>query len=160
MAKTQILNVVRATKEHARFMINNLYSEEIREIEAHGISVEFGVMFSFSRAQHCWVAEAPEGPVCMWGISPDSSLLGGAMAWMLTSTLLDKYAKDVIRRIRPFVEDLCEEYGSLEAYVDSRHTKSLRFFEWLGFKITPQGIPVGPNGIPFNKITRRAGYVR
>ena len=143
MQKPQVISVVRATPEHVRWLINNLYPADVVEILAHGVSVERGVWESYYLAQHVWVGIAEDGIVCMWGVSKAASLLGGASAWMLTSTLIDKYARHFIRRVRPYVEALQQEYGYIENYVDSRHARALRFFEWLGFQIE-DGMLVGP----------------
>ena len=158
MSSPQILNVVKATREHAEFVAANLYPEEVREIEAYGFTAADGVMFSFHKAKHCWVADSPDGVVCMWGVSSDGTLIGGTAAWMVTTTLLDKYARSVLRQIKPRLYELCEQCNGLEAFVDSRHERALRFFEWLGFDIS-NGIPVGKQGIPFHKITLRPDNV-
>lgn len=154
MVKSQILDIVPATLEHVEFMIHNLPDYEIEEIEGHGISVEDGIRMSFKLSDQIWVALAPEGPVCMWGIKKARTLLGSASAWMLTSNLIVKYARPFLKQAKPYVKNLVEQEGLIETYMDSRHADAVRFYEWLGFTIEG-GILVGPTKIPFFKIFMR-----
>ena len=155
MQKPQVISVVRATPEHIRWLVENLYPADIAEIEAYGVSVGQALWGSFGLAAHCWAAVVEDGVVCVWGVSKEKSLLGGAVAWMLTSNLIDKYSRPFLRGAQPHLAALCSEYGYLENYVDSRHVRALRFFKWLGFEIE-DGMLVGPNKILFHKICLRS----
>lgn len=161
MARMQVLNVRRATEADARFIIDNILPEDIAEIEAFGVTVEQGVMFSFNHAGQVWVADSPDGPVCMWGLSKGSSLIGGASAWLMTSSLIDKYSRHFLRDVKPYIKALGEQYGYVENYIDSRHERALRFFQWLGFEINKEnGMLIGPQNIPFYKVCLRMQHVR
>lgn len=161
MAKSQILDIIRANDSHVRFMVDNIYPADKIEIETHGCTVEEGVKFSYQLAGQSWVAMSEDGPVCMWGLSRSKSLLGGASAWLITSTLIDKYSRSFIRQAKPYIHDMCATVGYVQNYVDSRHARALRFFEWLGFTVDRDSdMLIGPEKIPFYKICLRMHYGR
>lgn len=150
-----ILDIISASPAHVEFMVNNLHPDDVEEIRVCGFSTSFGVHETVRRSQQVWVALAPEGPVCMWGVERNSTLLGGVAGWLLTSNLIGKYAKPFIRQAKPCIVALGEQYGYIENFVDSRHKSALRFFEWLGFNINTNGVLVGSQQIPFYRVCLR-----
>lgn len=161
MAKIVVLDIVRATDEHVRFVIDNLHPSDEREVKAFGLPVDCAIKISIEFADQVWVALSPDGPVCMWGITKAKTLLGAASAWLLTTKLIDKYSRAFLRQVRPHIKEIVDETGYLENFIDSRHERALKFFEWLGFQIEPEsGILIGPQRIPFHKVCYRSlhGY--
>lgn len=154
MAKAQVITIRPATRDDALFIAANIYTADKYELEAVGFTAEEGVLNSFEESPNCWVADTEDGPMCIWGVCRCSSVLGGVNPWLITSVLLDKYTKYFIRGARAVLRDMAGEHGYLETYVDSRHTRALRFLEWLGFNMA-EGIIVGAHNVPFHRFSLR-----
>jgi hypothetical protein len=154
MGEAQIVTILRATRAHAEYVAGNIYNADRYELEATGLSAYAGVMVSFEESSHVWAAVSEEGVICIWGVCRSTSLLGGVNPWLITSTLIDKYAKHFLRGARAVLRDMVGECGYLETFVDSRHTRALRFLEWLGFNMS-EGLLVGAHGVPFHRFSLR-----
>jgi len=151
MDEVQVLTIRQATLEDMEYIINNMYPADIEEVKACGWSPYEAVTLSVQKSEQVWVASAPEGAVCIWGVER-TTLIGGALGWLLTSNLIDKYSRPFLRQAKSCIVDLHKQYGYIDNYVDSRHTRALRFLEWLGFEIASKGVYVGTQQVPFYKV--------
>lgn len=152
MGKAEEVNIIKATTEHGCWLSEHLNDMDAAEVAATGLPASVVVLGSLENSAHAWTAICEEGIICMWGISRNSSMLGTAVPWLLTSPLIDKYARHFARHAVVIVNEMRKEYQFLESMVDSRHERALRFLNWLGFTIS-EGQPVGPNRVPFHKFS-------
>lgn len=147
-----MLDIIPATMEHVDFVIKNITKEDAEEIKAYGITVDVGVRSTYLDSDFAWSAVAEEGVVCCWGLKRYKTLIGGgSQGWLVTTNLLTKYSRPFIREAKERLLALAKEPGYIEGYVDSRHQRALRFFEWLGFDLSGD-IFTGPDKIPFKRI--------
>lgn len=89
--------------------------------------------------------------VAIFGCSGETGGVG--VPWMLASPLLTKIRKPFLRECRVFLEEMSENYTTLENVAWSKNTEHIRWLTWLGFKFQP-GVPMGPDKeiyIPFYK---------
>lgn len=92
---------------------------------------------------------------CIFGVYKTSPISVVAVPWFLASHDLPKYARRFLRCSKWVVEDWKRQYPRMENYVDARHTRSIRWIEWLGFTLYPPinfGIEQKPFH-PFDMVT-------
>lgn len=85
-------------------------------------------------------------PVAIFGVT--STHIGGQI-WMLGTSEVDKHKKAVLKISKEQVQQFREEFEYLYNFVDARHTKSIRWLQWLGFELL-ESLPYGPFRMPFH----------
>lgn len=94
-------------------------------------------------------------PVCLFGVSSNTALSFTGTPWMLATDELELHQKPFIRRCRPVMAEMKEEFDLLRNWVDARNTIAIRWLEWLGFEVhEPQ--PFGVEGLPFHLFEMRS----
>lgn len=83
---------------------------------------------------------------------------GGAIVWMLTSTLVERHPIAFLRLSRYVVEALLARYGALVNAIDARYETAIRWAKWLGFTVYPPE-PFGVAGLPFCRIEIGGAHV-
>lgn len=85
----------------------------------------------------------------MGGISQVSFLSDYACPWLLCTDSIQKYKKTFMTETRSQVDEWVKTYGTLRNVVYSKHERSKRWLQWLGFKLGP-AVPLGPEGALFH----------
>lgn len=94
------------------------------------------------------VARVGGEPVCIYGLGFGSVTGGMARPWLLGTDAVEWHCLTFLRSNRRVVREWSERFD-LENYVDARHTMSVKWLKWLGFKIgAPE--PFGPFGYQFH----------
>lgn len=88
--------------------------------------------------------------VCVYGISPKTTLSDIGIPWMLGTDRVRRNAKQVTLDTRAFMAAARERYRLLENYVDARNKPSVRWLQRVGFTLEPAA-PWGKAGLPFHR---------
>lgn len=80
-----------------------------------------------------WTAYEDNEPICIFGVVPTETP-GTGVIWMLGTPLLDRKAKELVRRSKQWVEHFQDDYRVLFNYVDCDNTRTLRWLRALGFR--------------------------
>jgi hypothetical protein len=103
---------------------------------------------SVERSAMAWAGLADGQLVCLFGVVPLSLVGITGVPWLLGSDAVCSYSRQFLRRNKAFVGEMLREYPRLVNVVDARNDVSIRWLQWLGFKMgKPQ--PMGARGLPF-----------
>ncbi len=84
---------------------------------------------------HAWAAYGDGQLGALVGICPKSMTSDQAMPWMLPTDLVKVYARPFLRRSRQFIAEARALYPELYGYVEAENETSVKWLEWLGFKV-------------------------
>lgn len=99
-----------------------------------------------------WVVDGQ--PACMFGIT--GSVFGQVgHPWFLSTALVEKNSRFFVRQCRRYLKEMLKLFPVLENYVDARYACSIRWLEWMGFKLDAPS-PYGPLGVPFRRFELKA----
>jgi hypothetical protein len=124
------------------------------ECEALGLTALEALQHSFDASLVADTAHIDGSPAAIWGLVPQGLLTRKAWIWMLGTPAVQANAKALLKMSAYFVEWAHETYPILDALIDSRHEKALRWVAWLGFQ--PTGATVVAQGVTFIAYERRS----
>jgi hypothetical protein len=142
--------IVTATKTHALMMAPNMREVEKREVrDACGRQPAAALIFELDRSSVAWAWIVNGEVACMFGIVAPTLLDSVSYPWFLTTPLVETHARQFARACKTLLPELLEAHPRLVGMVDSRHTLSVRWLQWLGARIGP-AMQWGVAGAPFH----------
>ena len=69
----------------------------------------------------------------VWGYGPTRFLGPTAIAWLLTTAVVEQNPVRFLRSSRRIVNYMLEQYETVVIAVDARYTVAVRWLQWLGF---------------------------
>jgi hypothetical protein len=148
-----VIEIVRATMDHAADLAPRLRALDLAEIEAaSGRPVSEVLAESLDRA--LWSeAVLVEGRVeALGGLGTFSMMFGPGVPWLVGSDRLTERARWFLGESRRQVRRMLGQYQRLENRVDARNAPAIRYLRWLGFTLEPAR-PWGHAGLPFHPFT-------
>lgn len=104
-----------------------------------------GLMLS----DECWtIVDAKGTPTAMFGVGEGLKKDDGVI-WLLASKNWPNIIKKVIRSTKPFISRFHLRYRILWNLIDIRHTTSIRWLKWAGFRVEQIIDEFGPEKRPF-----------
>lgn len=110
---------------------------------------------SVAASRDPWVGRVNGEAVCAFGVSQRTILDDKGIPWLLGTPEIREHARVFLRVSKQWVAAQAERFATLENFVDSRHTRAVKWLSWLGFTIEPAQ-PFGPDGVPFHHFHMRA----
>ncbi len=152
-----------ATLVHADELSRNLRPEDAAEVIA-ATGRELAPVLVDSVEMSTWAIAVffDDQLACIWGVAPlpDGSVNARVGAvWMLTSPVVERYAKTFWRLCCWAVRLLTEEWDVLVNAIDVRHSKALRWARRLGFRLEAPA-PFGAAGLDFCRFVLRKEDLR
>ena len=145
------MNEVKVTEDwHVERLGSTMNREDVDAVRAMADMGPHDALTSsvdHSTKSFTWLADGDVG--CIWGYSSETYLSTSAQPWMLGSPLIMKNPRYFLRGCRQFYDLLLDRHELLYNYIDARHTRSLRWIEWLGATVHPAA-PIGVAGMPFH----------
>ena len=139
-----------ATHEDAIEMAPHMRRCDVDEIMAsHGVRPLDALEHVVEYSDIARVGRADGEIVCMFGVRAFTMLSDKAAIWMLGTDLMDKHSIRFLRENAAELADISKEFVLIENWCDARNTKTLRWLEWLGFKIE-DAEPYGLLNLPFH----------
>lgn len=123
---------------------------------ASGRSPISALSFSYRHSSLTWTALFDGRPEVMWGVGDINILIGIGAPWLLGTDAVEENFRAFLRISRDWPAQLLSRYRLLRNVVDARNTVSLRWLEWLGFRLFE---PVEINGHPFRLFEMGETYV-
>lgn len=143
------IKLIPTTISHCIRVAKYMREEEKREIEATGESPEQAIIRSFNSS--FWVRTGVDKHNQPLGITGLAYLDNKWVSpWLLCTADVLKYWRPFLRTCKKELIEIEEKYPNLINAIDMRYTKSIRWAEWLGFRIDK---PHMVNGVPFCTIT-------
>jgi hypothetical protein len=136
----------------AQMLETGLRAADVQEIEAGSpFPVDVTLRRSYILSERKWVYLIDGRPHVMWGVAPAQipGLSNAGCPWLLATEEISKHKLTLIKNTKRFVADMSRGYSRLINVVDARHTESIRWLTWAGFKVAPAPIPLGSRGMPF-----------
>ena len=99
----------------------------------------------FARSVECNAALYDGRVMCIWGVVPEGTILGGRVGcvWMLTSDLVEKYPLAFYRQCKVELRGLMSRWDVLSNFIACSHAKAIRWAKRLGLQFgnpEPYGI--------------------
>lgn len=119
-----------------------------------GYSPVEAIIESWAHSRETWTAAFNGQVAAMFGVArhpAGTELAPMTVAWLLTTTTVDKYPILFYKHCKERLAQISERYGLLFNYVDARHVRALEWAARLGFKVH-EAIPFGKNGEKFHPI--------
>jgi hypothetical protein len=94
--------------------------------------------------------QGPTAPAVIFGIGP-SLEKGLGVPWLLATEEIERHPVTFYRASRRLFKEVSAGYERLVNWVDARNVLSLRWLEWLGFRMEP-AVPFGAMGLGFHRM--------
>lgn len=127
--------------------ISKMRVEDVEEILALDVEPAQAVAQSIGRCARAWLVLFDGEPAYLYGYRPMET--GVSLVWMLSAEACNRHPKAFLRSTRKELEALFAEVGgTFINMIDARHTRALRWAEWLGAEFG-RAAPWGPKALPF-----------
>lgn len=142
-------SVVPVEPKHMVELASTMAAEDRLETGVDGETPLEAISKSVMVSRDTKVLLADDKVVCMYGVGTVSLIGGIGVPWLLASNLVKTHARAFIRYSLKWRDEMRQDYRFLTNYVDARHTRAMRWLEWLGAVMDPTPFPMGPNKVPF-----------
>jgi hypothetical protein len=141
------ITVVAARPAHIRAIAARMRAADREEVfAASGRSPLSALSFSYRHSCQAWTALFDGRPEVMWGVGDLDILTGIGAPWLLGTDAVETNFRGFLRISKHWPAQLLGRYRLLRNVVDARNAVSLRWLEWLGFRLFE---PVQINGHAF-----------
>lgn len=123
------------TTEDIEYLIKHLSVEDEREILCQGVSLEWAITSSIENSAEVVSIFDDDKLLCITGLVHDNGLVPRAYPWLLGTTAMQKYRRQVLLYSKKFILDWRTAYGKLENYVDARHHRAIQWLTHLGAEL-------------------------
>lgn len=130
----------------------NMRDMDALECRAHGHHPLDALRAGLRGSVEPLVVEGPHGPLCAFGIIPQSILDGLARPWLLGTHDVPRYARALLGLPKPYVAAWLAEWPKLENWVHRDNHASIAWLRYLGFDIHDEAVDIG--GHPFRRFTK------
>lgn len=145
----------KATQEDVEFLIANVREEDIEEIDAlDGSTIRDALEETPNLLDNSEVWEVDGKVVAMFGVTPVEDHAGVGVIWMLATGEFEQYSKMFAIRCKRVVEKMISGYEYIFNYVHTKNENSIKWLEWLGFKMNDPE-PIGHKGAMFTRFEMR-----
>lgn len=140
-------------------MAEAMAPEDKRECRALGFQPKQALKASIANAIEHYVISYDGVPAIMLGVSRPSELSETNLAWLVATPVILEHPFLFLEYSKIIHEAWVNRYRVLTNYVDVRHTRAVRWLQWLGadMKLLPS---VPPYGRAFYKFTLESDDVR
>lgn len=127
-------NTRRTTLKDIEALIPTVHGPHAKEIEAHGMSVEEGLKYSFITSKECHTMLEPvtKKVAGIFGISQGYSNVQGCI-WAITNDLVFNHKVCLHRNSKHFIKRAHEKYPILANVVWEGNEKHIKWLDNLGF---------------------------
>lgn len=139
--------IIEARPSHIRTIASRMRAADREEVfAASGRCPLSALCFSYRHSSLAWTALFDGRPEVMWGVGDINILTGIGAPWLLGTDAVEKNFRGFLKISRNWPAQLLSRYAVIRNLVDARNTVSLRWLEWLGFRLFE---PMEINGHPF-----------
>lgn len=151
------IEIVPAKPSHIRTIASRMReADRDSALAGSGRSPIAALTFSYRKSACCWTAILDGRPELMWGVGEISASAGVGAPWLLGTDAVEENFRAFLRASYEWPSQLLRQYPVLRNFVDARNTVSVRWLEWLGFRLLD---PVEFRGHQFRIFEMRASDV-
>lgn len=130
------IQIVRARPSHIRTIADRMRKADRDEVfAASGRSPPAALSYSYRKSSCCWTGIFDGRPELMWGVGDINILAGVGAPWLLGTNAVEENFRAFLRISSDWPAQLLKRYSVLRNFVDVRNTVSVRWLEWLGFRL-------------------------
>lgn len=149
-----MIKIFNTTEDHIRELSLNIRDGDKKEcLDIYGEQPYHVISSSFIMSYETYTGW-DDGVLGIVGVVHPSLLGEAATPWLLTSNLLTKKPRHLLKFTKPFIQRWLDMWPVLENYIDAEYTAALRWAKWSGFTIH-EPTPYGVKKIPCCKIEIR-----
>ena len=128
------LDIVYSNIDDARYLQDNLRSQDIRECMIHGVTPNRALHMPLAD-KNCktFTALVDDTPICMFGTLENYENKNIGSIWLLGSNGIEKYYFSFLKASKELLELLQQDFQVLENVVPIDHTRTIAWLKWLGF---------------------------
>lgn len=139
--------------EALRFIANTMREQDEIEVRAsNDFSPLEAVIKGVELSDFSTVAYINGTPCCVFGLTKGDLLSGIGVPWLLSSTEVLKYKREILLHSRRVVDEMLSMCPYLVNHVHADNIVSIRWLKWLGFTLQ-QPEPFGPKGDYFHRFS-------
>ena len=127
------MKIVKATREHAIELSQNLKQGDLEEVMAGGHTPLEVLLYGVEASLHAYSAIEDNKVIAMWGIKVENFFSRSAGIWLLTAPHAKK--KTLLRESKRFVEYFRQQYPQLVGMVYAPYKDAIKLLLYLGFCI-------------------------
>lgn len=152
------VELVPTTEAHALELGRWMRRADAAECEALGLDPRLAVVQAWAASDFCTSLLVDGHAAAIGGVVLERTTTAtltprAGVAWLLTSTEVEKAPLSLHRAGKAWLAQVRAHCDLVWNRVDSRHTRSLRWLEALGFRVFPPR-PHGPLELPFHLVVR------
>jgi hypothetical protein len=141
----------RPTARDIDFLVENIRDEDTAEINAMGgMTAREALDSTPNLDENAWVWEKNGKVMCIFGVNPIEELDRTGAIWLLGTKYFDDHHMVFAAACSSVFEELIKDYKMVFNYVYAENKKSIKWLEWLGFKVR-DAQPIGINGANFHR---------
>ena len=127
-----------AKEEYIPAIVANISPDIKKELQLlRDCDVEETIRDCIVNADEAWVALNEEGIICLFGITRPSLLSEKGFPWLITTNLVKKHKKNLLKGARISIKYWLTKYESLENYIPVGLDRLLKWARWAGFTVYP-----------------------
>ena len=132
-------------------LVTNLRQADVDELRAWGTTDIRGCVASALERSVVARTGTADGRVgCVFGVTPLTLLGDVGVPWMLGTDLVVKHQRVLMRRCRPYIQDMLFLYPHLINFVHAGNSAAFRRLKCVGFSLQP-AVPMAPFGELFHR---------
>jgi len=136
-------------------LAQNLREQDMLEVRAYGYAEPLYPLHRSVRSSvMCWTAFADGHIAAILGCGPVSVMGGVGAPWMMGTPVLEKYARQMVKRTPEYLDRMLEVFPHLTNFVHVANTTSKRWLRRVGFELSPP-MPFGALREPFHRFDMR-----
>jgi hypothetical protein len=137
-----MIEITSYSDDHLRHVLANLAPDDRAELKAARLSHRSFQTFSKAaeEATECAVILAAREPICVYGIQPHPREPDHGIPWMVVTPTFQSHPKAMCRIAQGVIARWRSQFRLIGNLVHCRHSRAIRFLDWLGFTVEPVGI--------------------
>ena len=115
------------------YLSANMDEADRIELLAQGMDPAYATRLSVEDSKDCVAITEPNGTLaCITGIVVPDDLSNVGYPWLLGTPAMQIYPKKILQLSRTIFDIWASEYSYMTNFVDTRHTRAIRWLRWLG----------------------------
>lgn len=140
--------------------LQSIFALDLREADVEEIKASTGynpveaLRFSIDLSEKVWVVIHEDKIEGVFGVVRKET---GGVPWFVATDKFKEFRWTFAKESKKLVKELLEEYGTLANFVMASHKESIKWLEWLGFKLSLVTFPLCDPNVLFHYFVMEKG---
>ena len=131
--------IVQGNAVHAIALLEHLREREAADCRRLNLIPREQLLLELKQSFVSWAAIHEGRVLAMWGAKVGNLFATEAYIWLICAEGAERFPLTFARQSRRVVDELSQDFQRLYGYVFADYEKSVRWMQWLGFRLTRQG---------------------